>query len=317
MTVLSKLRRLFLDDNVVWNTAVYVQDAPFSLDLNFREPRLLLRCRRLKLFGSHPHTCADPFLFVHGGHLYIFYEKVFPRQPGLICALATKDLEHFEDLGEILREPYHLSYPFVFHDELGHIFMVPEASRFGVTSLYGFKSFPYGVFKIRDLLKGNFYDTNVIKKDDQWFIFTTSPEGLHIFFTNDLIGGEVHAHPLNPLTTNPRYSRNGGGPIRLGPRLLRFAQDCSESYGRNIHIFEIEELSTDRYRESLIRENAVCLTEPWRRLGSHHVSVAEFLGKTVVCIDGKEPDLYVNRFLAPFGRLGRMIHARSPLVLPG
>ena len=249
-TFLNKLRRRFFDENGVWNTAVYVQDAPLSLEFDLHEPRLLLRCRRLKLFGSYPHTCADPFLFVHKGCLYIFYEKVYSREPGLICALATNDLEHFEDLGEIMREPYHLSYPFTFEDGNGNVFMTPESSSFGVASLYGFSSFPHGIHKIRDLLNGEFYDTNIIRKDGKWFIFTTNAQGLHIFFCDDLIKGEIHAHPQNPITADSRFSRNGGGAAFLGSLLLRFAQDCSVSYGRNVNIFEIEELSIGRYREN-------------------------------------------------------------------
>jgi hypothetical protein len=302
---LSKLGRLLLDDNVVWNTAIYVQEVPLSLDFDFGEPRLLLRCRRLKLSDSYPHTCADPFPFAHEGRLYIFFEKVLPRQPGVICALVTKDLQHFEDLGEILREPHHLSYPFVFETADNEILMIPESSRHGVTSIYGFREFPQGGYKIRDLLVGQFFDSSAIRVGDRWFLFTTSPEGLHIFHTDCLLRGELCPHPLNPITRDLRYSRCGGAPLRIGERLYRVAQDCSDGYGRNINVFEITELSIAHYNESLVKQDAMDLTPRWRRLGSHHLSVASFLEKAVVCVDGKEPDIYVNRFFSAVSRLMR------------
>jgi hypothetical protein len=304
-TFLSTLTRVFLDDNVVWNTAVYVQDAPLNFDFNLGDPRVLLRCRRFKISDSYPHTCADPFSFAYDGRLYIFYEKVFPGQPGVICALATKDLQHFEDLGEILREPHHLSYPFVFETAEGEVVMIPESSRHGVTSIYGFRDFPWGSYKIRDLLVGDFFDSSAVRVGDRWFLFTTSPEGLHIFHTDSLLHGELGPHPLNPITKDLRYSRCGGAPLRIGEQIYRVAQDCSDSYGRNINVFEINELSTTDYKESLLKEGAMDLTPRWRRLGSHHLSVSSFLGKTVVCVDGKEPDIYINRVFSAFSRLMR------------
>jgi len=302
VTLLEKIRHTLLEDKGVWNLAVYIQEAPFSIDFDLKDPQELLRCRRLKLFGPYPHTCADPFLFSKDDSLYIFYEKVFPHRHGTINALVTKDLCSYHDMGEILREPYHLSFPYVFQDLNGNIFMMPESSRFGVLSLYSFREFPRNVVKARDLLVGNFYDSSVILERERWYLFTTSPEGLHIFLTDDLRGGELRAHPLNPVSTDPRYCRCGGAPFRVGERLFRVAQDCSESYGRNIHLFEIVEISENRYQEILVRENAIDLQPDWCRLGSHHLSVTTFLGKTVICVDGKEPDVYANRFFSLFSR---------------
>lgn len=299
MSLVRQAAEFFSTKSVVWNLAFYTQDAPFSIDFELDEPTKLFRSRHLKCFTRFPHTRADPFLFSHEGSLFIFYEIVFPLGHGKIAAFMTKDLKHFENLGVVLCEDYHISFPYVFSDTSGDIFLLTESSKYGITWLYKFDQFPSQLRKVRGVLFGDYRDSFLVRKGEVWFMFTTtSSRSLHIFYTKDLIHGAIEPHPLNPISSDPRYSRCGGGPLFIDGRLYRVAQDCSQSYGRNIHLFEIEELSEDSYRERLVRENAIDLRPAWRRLGSHHLSVTEFLGKTVVSLDGQEPDLVINRFLA-------------------
>ena len=57
---------------------------------------------------------ADPFLIVNNNELFIFFEAKAPYRDGWIEGYRTKNMVDFDPLGVVLREPYHLSYPFVF-----------------------------------------------------------------------------------------------------------------------------------------------------------------------------------------------------------
>ena len=299
MPPLSKVREALFGDRAVWNMTIYVTDEPFSIDFDLKQPRKIFSSSHPKLFGLHPHTRADPFLFVDGGYLYLFFEIVFPRQQGKICAYRTKDLQHFEYLGEILHEKHHLSFPFVFRgDDERQIFMLPKSSGSGIVALYQFLDFPRGLTKIRELLSGVYYDSFLVKRRSTWFLFTTSAKGLEIFYSEDLLEGVFAPNPLNPVNSDSRYSRSAGGPLSVAGAMYRVAQDCSGTYGRNIHIFRIDELTPSRYRETLVRENAIDLSDLWRSLGSHHISVALFLNKNVIATDGKENDFFLNRYFS-------------------
>ena len=60
---------------------------------------------------------ADPFLFVKGDTLYLFYEHLTKWfGTGRICMRSTKDLEIWTEEVDVLVEPFHLSFPFVFEE---------------------------------------------------------------------------------------------------------------------------------------------------------------------------------------------------------
>jgi hypothetical protein len=290
-----------LKGNLLWSFAIYVQDEPFSAGSQLSSPVKVFNSKRLKLGPGHPRDQADPFPIVHGETLYVFYEKLLPGGVGTIACARTADLRHFEDLGVILAEPHHLSYPFVFMDGADAL-LLPEAKQSGEVALYEFASFPFGPRKIRSLLTGRYVDSFLLKKDGLWYLFTTSGRGLEIFFTDDLRSGAFSPHPRNPVVTDPRYSRSGGGPFEIDGSPVRVAQDCSESYGRNVSLVRIDELSPDRYAETLVRPEFFEKRDGWNRLGAHHLAVETFHGKTVIAADGQSRDYLVNKL---FSRLWR------------
>ena len=59
-------------------------------------------------------------------------------------------------------------------------------------------------------------------------------------------------HPSCPVSTDVRYARSAGAILDIEKRLLRPVQDCSENYGRRIHVEEIVELTPDTYRARLL-----------------------------------------------------------------
>lgn len=171
-----------------------------------------------------------------------------------------------------------LSYSRVSLTRSGGIFNAPD--------------FPLAPRRVRRLLSRDFVDTSPVAIDGTWYFFTTSPRGLEIFFTDDLEAGELHPHPNNPITDDPRFRRCGGIPLRVDGRLVRWAQDCSERYGGNLNLLTIEELTQTSYRESLWHEHVIGSDEPWNRLGGHHMSAVAFKGRLAVAVDGQAHETY-------------------------
>ena len=92
-----------------WASAVYLQDR-LTLPPS-GAPSHLFASKRLLRGPRHVHTRADPFLFAHGGRLYLFLEKQAGEEPGWIDGYVAGEDGRFAPLGEILREDFHLSYP--------------------------------------------------------------------------------------------------------------------------------------------------------------------------------------------------------------
>jgi hypothetical protein len=301
MNPLSVLRR-----NSLWNMAVYAQ--PSETLPPGGEPIKLWHNKVLWRGPRHTHTRADPFLYVRGGELYLFNEAMAGNGPAWIEGYKSSDLEYFEALGPILMEPGHLSYPFVF-EACGDVLLIPETLHAMEVALYCFEAFPFGVRKLRTLLCGDYVDSSAIEVGSHWFLFTTSlSRGLHLFVTDDIVHGQLSAHPMNPITRDPRFERCGGAPLMLDGKLYRPAQNCAETYGGNLSLMQVVEISPTNYEERPARQDIFMLDRAWMSEGAHHVSIAEFKGKRAVAIDGKELDhLAVHKIVQGLYRMSRRL----------
>jgi hypothetical protein len=286
--------------NLLWSSAVHLADEGFFPGDPIGAELLLLNTKKLWRPLDHIHTLADPFLFVHEGCLFLFVEAQATASPGHIQGYRSHDLARFEPLGVILREAHHLSYPHVFKLD-GHIYLLPEASAAREVCLYRFEAFPYAPVRHRLLLEGDYADTSPLLVNGRWFLFTTSPHGLELFVTDDLLTGRLRPHPMNPLTVDPRFRRCGGVPFERDGRLFRFAQDSSVRYGGDLHLMEITSLSEEVFAEQLAVESLGAARRGWNTLGGHHMSHVRVAGKTAVAIDGQQYDHYLHKLR----RLGR------------
>ena len=77
-----------------------------------------------------------------------------------------------------LEESFHLSFPYVFYDQLSkNYYMIPESHRSKSIRLYktDATTFPFGWTLNKELLTGNFYqDTGIIHHNNIWYLFTTT-----------------------------------------------------------------------------------------------------------------------------------------------
>jgi hypothetical protein len=221
---------------------------------------------------------ADPFIYVRGGRTFCFVEDLDRRtRRGHITGLEVRGKELVE-LGVALREPFHLSFPFLF-EYRGEVYMCPESAAAREIRLYRCTRFPLG-WRLEKTLMSNVSaaDTMLFEKDGRWWMLTNIDEAqtgdhcseLYLFSAPSLFSTSWRAHPQNPLLIDSMGGRNGGLVVE-GERLLRIGQCQSfERYGQSVRVYEITELSQERYAEQLVRE----IRPDFRRgaLGTHHLS---------------------------------------------
>ena len=282
----------------LWSVGIFKQDAFFNL-----ENSSLSDC--IKVFSSkkprfrkkHIYTIADPFLFANQESLFLFAEINRFFDKGYIVCWETIDLNKWHFHGIILKQPYHISYPFIFRDNDDTIYMLPETTEADEVALWKFEKFPKQITRYKSILKGKWFDSNIFYSNGTYYLFTTSEKNeLHIFYNSSLSTNTWQPHPSNPITNNKAYSRNGGGVLKINESLYRIAQNCSVEYGSNIVIRKILTLNPQFYEEVPCVDDFKPISNyRWQSLGRHHLSIVDFKSEKIIAMDGKEYDLYVNQ----------------------
>lgn len=269
-----------------------------TLDLGSCEKVLEINCDRSDLTVDPLIIAADPFLFVRGGRLYLFYEHNTLRIPGVLRMVSTRDLRTWTEPVTVLAEPYHLSFPFVFEDE-GQVYMIPETGAAHRIRLYRADDDSLTHFTwVRDLLwhevmperlNDDYADSVITRRDGRYYLMTTlridQVNQLHLYHA-DRLQGPYAEHPQSPVVCSNRYGRNGGCCLDMDGRTVRVAQDCQSGYGDDIHLLGIDQLSATAYGESVIRENV--MPRDLFPEGGHQFNVCRFAGKYVYATDAKE-----------------------------
>ncbi|MCB1021092.1 MAG: hypothetical protein KDC27_14265 [Acidobacteria bacterium] len=196
---------------------------------------------------------ADPMLIEHDGGRWIFFEDFdYSAQRGQIACAPIDAAGQLGDVKEVLAPGFHLSYPFVFEDK-GTVYMIPESGDHATVDLYVAEQAPHRWKKVKTLLEGQhaFDVTLWVEQERYWFFVTVA--GRHraryqlLLFSADSLMGPWRLHPENPISLDIRTARGAGPLFRHAGRLIRPAQDCSQSYGGAIRFEEITELTDDRY----------------------------------------------------------------------
>ena len=202
---------------------------------------------------------ADPFLFEKDGKTLLFVEDF--RYADNRAVISYSEVAPDGSYGlpvEVLRRPYHLSYPFLIEDE-GEIYMMPETRGNRTVELYRATNFPtdweLSTVLFRDVFMA---DATIQKINGKFWMFATVSNGkysnsdeLSLFFS-DALKGPWTPHPCNPLVSDVRRSRPAGALFHDGERLIRPSQDCSKTYGYALVFSEILNLSETEYEERVV-----------------------------------------------------------------
>jgi len=197
---------------------------------------------------------ADPFGLWRDGQLHVFVEAYdYRTRHGVIDALAFDASLAPLSRRTVLREPWHLSYPFVFEAE-GATWMAPEAHRSGAFTLYRAAAFPdRWEPALRLELDTPAVDPTLFRHDGRWWM-AYSPSGsqaekqgrLHLAYA-DVLTGAWRTHPGNPVRVDRASSRPGGTPFVHEGVLRLPVQDCVATYGAAIRLLTVFELTPDRF----------------------------------------------------------------------
>ena len=218
-----------------------------------------------RLFGRvaalHPpkgRFWADPMIARSNGKTFIFFEDyVYKVGRGHISVLELDAGGRAGTPRTALEADHHLSYPFVFEWRGAH-FMVPETADVNAVRLYRAAEFPTRWEYVQDLLSDiKAFDTTLCEHDGRWYLFTavneagdSSCDELFLFVADTPLGPWA-PHPMNPIVSDVRSARPGGPLFRRDGVLYRPGQNSEKYYGHSLAVFEVTELTPDRYSERL------------------------------------------------------------------
>lgn len=234
---------------------------------------------------------ADPFLFKKEDTLFLFYEHLHKWYgTGSICMRSTKDLINWSEETEVLVEPFHLSFPYVFEDN-GKVYMLPETGGDKSIRLYEAKDDTLTKWKLVKKLKEGeepWYDSVIYKKDDKYYLFTGHDDNIeqvqHLYVADNLTGPYTE-HPQSPIARGRDCGRNAGSIIEQDGNIYRPVQVCMNYYGEQTSIMNIEQLTPTEYKETIYRKDIIDTTQKPYKEGGHQWNYVEFLGNRIVATD--------------------------------
>lgn len=275
----------------MWSISIYAGDSPFSLKPLQPDPVLT----KDHITDIPAAFVADPFMLQHDDRWHMFMEVLNPETGcGEIGLATSSDALTWNYQQIVLKEPFHLSYPYVFQWQNVH-YMIPETIFAGTIRLYRAEEFPYRWSCMATLIAGRFADPSIFRAGDLWWLFTCPTpyqhDTLNLYFASELTGPWT-PHKLNPLIRNDmRRARPAGRVIRVNDRLIRFAQNCVPQYGSSVRAFAIRELTPESYSEVEVEGSPILQASGsgWNASGMHHIDAHQMPdGKWLACVDGTQ-----------------------------
>ncbi|KAL5654471.1 hypothetical protein ACJX0J_033790, partial [Zea mays] len=260
----------------------------------------VLTCGTATEAGYPSNFVADPFLYVEGDTLFIFFEtKTTTSMQGDIGVARSFDQgATWEFLGIALDEAWHLSYPFVFKYE-NEIYMMPEGNKKKELRLYRATKFPLEWTLEKVLVNKPLIDASLVQFEGYWWLFASDftrygvekNAELEIWYSNSPLGPWTE-HKKNPIYKSDKSlgARNGGRLFIFEGSLYRPGQDCSGTYGRMVKLHKVEKLSKEEYKEVPVN---LGIEEPkkgrnaWNGMRYHHMDAQQLAsGGWIAVMDG-------------------------------
>lgn len=280
-----------------WSIGIYLGSSPYDLRApeTIRNPVL----QPEDVTDAPAEFVADPFMVYEGDCWYMFFE-VFNNSSnkGEIAVATSRDGLRWNYQQMVLREPFHLSYPYVFKWD-GDYYMIPESCAANAVRLYRATHFPTQWQFVKNLLDhGDYVDSSIVQFNEYWWLFTTSQksDSLHLYFARDLLGGWVE-HPKSPVIQEDlTIARPGGRVIVDGETVIRYTQDVKTVYGKQVRAFDITKLTPTDYQEKKIERPVL---EPaqrgWNTTGMHNIDAHQIASNQwIACVDGYRFVIKIN-----------------------
>jgi hypothetical protein len=277
----------------IFSIGIYTGQSPIELN-SARQPSLPVLTRE-SVSDVRAGFVADPFMIKVDGAWNMFFEVMnLETKKGEIALATSPDALRWSYQGIVLREHFHLSYPYIFEWQ-GDYYMIPEAYRTKSVRLYRAVDFPDRWSFVTTLIDGDdFVDPSIFYFNERWWLFTDLHRPPYFAGTLRLYGSKRledgwNEHPESPVVQgDPHVARPGGRVIEWNGKPVRYTQDCSPNYGTQVRAFEITECTPVTYRERAA--NAAPIVSPsgsgWNASGMHHVDAHQEGGQWIACVDG-------------------------------
>lgn len=209
----------------------------------------------------HDRFFADPFILSVTDDVIKVLVEDFPYydKRGMI-SLLTVDRKNYQllDRKVVLKQPFHMSYPFIFEKENGVIWIAPEASKSGCLYRYTMNAETEMLENQCVLMADPLLDSTIIKYEGKYWLFSTkrgaeSNSALYVYYS-ETAEGPWKSHEMNPVVRSSSMARPAGNMVEIDGILYRVCQECSESYGMFINVSKVKVLKVDEYEEEFVKE---------------------------------------------------------------
>jgi hypothetical protein len=217
--------------------------------------------RYQKIIPPKDRFWADPHIIYKNNKYYIFIEElVYSFKNGHIAVIVMDDDGSYTPPQPIIRQKYHMSYPFVFEHE-NTFYMIPETSANKTIELWEATEFPFKWEHKMNLMENvEAYDTTLLYHKDKWWLFANMVtydgasdwDELFLFYAKELFNNDWQPHLLNPIVSDCKSSRPAGKIFKKNGSLYRLSQNCSRRYGYGFNISEIITIDKDHYAEKVV-----------------------------------------------------------------
>lgn len=189
---------------------------------------------------------ADPFILrVTKDEIVLLVEElVYKLNRGIISQLTINRNDYsIMDVKPIIDTGMHLSFPAYFRKD-GKVYIYPEQGARGETWLYEYDEEKCAAKESRLLNPNNTVDTIVceIPVLGKVLLCTTSPNlngdilDVYPYYENNC---PPHLDPIQNVVLSTKTARNAGLVFKVGEKMYRPAQDCSNYYGECTEIQEM------------------------------------------------------------------------------
>lgn len=201
----------------------------------------------VELKGKKGYWYADPILFKHKNQVYLFTEAFQNnRQIGRL-AVSKYINGTFTEPKEVIRRPYHLSYPCVFEYK-DTVYMIPESSQNHTLEIYKAldESLENWEFEKEILKDIQCVDTTVFEYRSIIYLITyieKNPNYITKVYTLDM--NKLDVNEVYSISKNENTCRPAGKIIEKGGTFFRPVQYNINTYGEKIRLLEINPAKND------------------------------------------------------------------------
>lgn len=192
---------------------------------------------QVKQEKNKEYWLADPFIFKYESKYFLFCEAYKRKtNKGVIRVFKINDDLSLEDLGNVIEQEYHMSYPHVFNTKNG-IYMIPETSGNRTIELYKCIEFPLK-WKLEKILVKDIYavDSNFFSYADKSFLVTYIYENKKPYLEVYSVDERWNMRLLQKKEYKENTGRGAGNFIINKNSIMRPTQNQKNKYGESIYL---------------------------------------------------------------------------------